>query len=101
MNKPVESSISARVHCTLELSYLTGNGRSWKAGLSGTTPLAKVGFVVLSGAGCTGTFVVANYQYKNIDQGVRHAVAWLDSLTKQETLRKAGLLLSNSWLCAI
>jgi transposase len=45
--------------------------------------------------------MAANYQYKTIEQGVRYAVAWLGSLTKHETLKKAGLLSANSWLRAI
>lgn len=42
--------------------------------------------------------MAANYQYKSIDDGVRHAVAWVGSLTKRQALRKAGLLSAHSWL---
>ena len=42
--------------------------------------------------------ISANYQFASIEEHARHAEAWLMSLTKQEALRKAGVLSKNYWL---
>ena len=44
--------------------------------------------------------ISANYQFVSIEEHARQAEGWLMSLTKRETLRKAGILSKNYWLRA-
>lgn len=45
--------------------------------------------------------VLANYQYETLDEMVMHVLDYLDSLSPQETLRKAGMLSPDFWLSDI
>jgi transposase len=42
--------------------------------------------------------MAANYQYHDVDQGVRYALDWIRSLSRHQILRKAGLFSKNCWL---
>lgn len=42
--------------------------------------------------------ISANYQYRDIDEHAMFAEEWIQSLTRTEALRKAGILSKNFWL---
>jgi hypothetical protein len=44
--------------------------------------------------------ISANYQYEDIDEHAAFAQEWVESLSKTQALRKAGILSKNFWLKA-
>ena len=42
--------------------------------------------------------ISANYQYRDVDEHTTFAEEWIQSLTRTEARRKAGILSKNFWL---